>query len=166
MILRLSKCILLLGVSFYFTLVALNNLVDYNANYQFVRHILMMDTIFPNSPSLWRSFQSPAVHTLFYSFIIAGEAVIAILSWWGSINLLRALRATHAAFQKAKSAGIAALTLACILWLVGFLTIGGEWFLMWQSHGWNGQEEAFRMFTICSFVLIYLTMNEPEAAHS
>jgi hypothetical protein len=25
---------------------------------------------------------------------------------------------------------------------------GSEWFLMWQSKVWNGQEEAFRMFAI------------------
>ncbi|SFS14060.1 Predicted small integral membrane protein [Granulicella pectinivorans] len=162
MILRLSKCILLAGVSFFFTLVVFNNLADYNANYQFVRHILMMDTIFPNSPSLWRSLQSSTLHTLFYHSIIATEAVIALVSWWGTINLLRAIRATPAAFQQAKSVGTVALTLACSLWLVAFLTVGGEWFLMWQSHGWNGQEEAFRMFTICAFVLVYLTLSEPE----
>lgn len=163
MMLRLSKCVLLAGLAFFFSLVVVNNLMDYNANYQFVRHILMMDTIFANSPSLWRHIDSPALHTLFYVTIIVTEAVIAVLSWWGTVNLARHVR-TGVRFAEAKTVGIAALTLACSLWLVAFLTVGGEWFLMWQSHGWNGQEEAFRMFAICAFVLLYLTMREPETS--
>jgi predicted small integral membrane protein len=43
-----------------------------------------------------------------------------------------------------------------LLWLVAFLTIGGEWFLMWQSHIWNGQEEAFRNFAVVGLVLLIL----------
>jgi predicted small integral membrane protein len=161
MILRLSKSILLLGLAFFFTLVVFNNITDYEANHQFVRHILMMDTIFPNSPSLWRHIDNPAIHTVFYLTIILTEAVTGILCWWSGINLLRAVRSATA-FVQAKPLAIAALTLACSLWLVAFLTVGGEWFLMWESHGWNGQDAAFRMFTICAFVLLYLTAAEPE----
>jgi predicted small integral membrane protein len=38
-----------------------------------------------------------------------------------------------------------ALTLLLPMWLVAFLDVGGEWFLMLQWNTWNGQEEAFRM---------------------
>jgi predicted small integral membrane protein len=48
------------------------------------------------------------------------------------------------------------------MWLVAFLSVGAEWFLMWQSRTWNGQEAAFRMFAILGIVLIYLAMPEPE----
>jgi predicted small integral membrane protein len=47
---------------------------------------------------------------------------------------------------------------------VAFLTVGGEWFLMWQSHTWNGQDAAFRMFASLGIILIYLILPEPEAA--
>jgi predicted small integral membrane protein len=40
------------------------------------------------------------------------------------------------------------------MWLVAFLSVGGEWFLMWQSKTWNGQEAAFRMFTVIGIVLL------------
>jgi len=161
MMIRLSKCALMLGISLFFTLVVFNNIMDYEANHQFVRHILMMDTIFPNSPSLWRHIDNPAIHNLFYWTIILTEAAIAVLSWWGSVKLLRNVKSA-AAFAQSKTVGVAALTLACCLWLVPFLTIGGEWFLMWQSRVWNGQEEAFRMFVVCAFVLVYITLREPE----
>jgi predicted small integral membrane protein len=45
------------------------------------------------------------------------------------------------------------------MWLVAFLTVGAEWFLMWQSHIWNGQEAAFRMFTVVGIILLF-----PDAA--
>ena len=37
----------------------------------------------------------------------------------------------------------------------------GEWFLMWQSKMWNGQEEAFRMFAIVSVVFLVVVQCEP-----
>jgi len=57
--------------------------------------------------------------------------------------------------------GIAALTLACLLWFVAFLTVGGEWFLMWQSRTWNSQDAAFRMFASLGIILDYLSLPEP-----
>ena len=56
-----------------------------------------------------------------------------------------------------------ALTLGCMLWLVAFLTVGAEWFLMWQSATWNGQQAAFRMFVVLGLVLLYISMPEQEA---
>jgi predicted small integral membrane protein len=48
------------------------------------------------------------------------------------------------------------------MWLVAFLSIGAEWFLMWQSHTWNGQDAAFRMFAVVGIVLIVLLLPETE----
>lgn len=56
-------------------------------------------------------------------------------------------------FHRAKNVSIAALTLSLLMWLVAFLSIGAEWFLMWQSKTWNGQEAAFRMFTVVALIL-------------
>jgi predicted small integral membrane protein len=33
---------------------------------------------------------------------------------------------------------------------------------MWQSHTWNGQEEAFRMFAVVGIVLIIFLLPERE----
>jgi predicted small integral membrane protein len=38
---------------------------------------------------------------------------------------------------------------------------GSEWFLMWQSKMWNGQEEAFRMFAIVGVVFLVVVQREP-----
>ena len=74
----------------------------------------------------------------------------------------RALRGTATAFQGAKKWAIAGLTLSLLMWLVAFLSVGGEWFLMWQSKTWNGQEAAFRMFTVVGIVLLLLVQRDTE----
>jgi predicted small integral membrane protein len=46
-------------------------------------------------------------------------------------------------------------------WFIAFLCVGAEWFLMWQSKLWNGQDAAFRMFTIEGIILAILFIPEP-----
>lgn len=163
-ILRLSKISLLLAVALYYLIVAFNNLTDYNSNYQFVHHVLLMDSTFPGNHGMWRALPQSGLQTVFYWSIIAWESTTCLLCCVGSVQLLKALKAPAAVFQQAKSTGIAAVTLGSLLWFVAFLTVGGEWFLMWQSHTWNGQDAAFRMFASLGIILIYLTLPEPEAA--
>ena len=50
--------------------------------------------------------------------------------------------------------------LGFLVWFVGFLVIGGEWFAMWQSPTWNGQEAAFRF--VASILLVVLFVMQPE----
>ncbi len=164
MMVRLSKCALLLGVALFFSLIVFNNLTDYDSNYQFVRHTLSMDSTFPGNHGVWRALRQPRVHTAFYLCIICWEAATGVLCWWGLARLLGRLRAPAALFHQAKTVAISGLTLGCMLWLVAFVDIGGEWFLMWQSKTWNGQEAAFRMFVVLAVSLIYLTLPEDEPA--
>jgi predicted small integral membrane protein len=159
---RLSKCALLAAIAFFYTMVVFNNLTDYESNHQFVQHVLAMDTTFPGNHGMWRAIPSARVQTLFYISIITWEFITAALCWWALARLLRARTASATIFQSAKSLAIGALTFGCLMWFVAFLSVGAEWFLMWQSRTWNGQEAAFRMFAILGIVLIYLAMPEPE----
>ena len=111
---------------------------------------------------MWRALNQPAAHTIFYLSIIAWEFVTMILCWWGGLRLARALRGGAAAFHRAKTVSIIGLTLALLMWLVAFLTVGGEWFLMWQSKVWNGQEEAARMFLVIGIVLLLVALPDTE----
>jgi predicted small integral membrane protein len=163
MMLRISKTLLLFAVALFYTFVVFNNLTDYNSNFQFIRHVLMMDSTFPGNRGMWRALNQPAWHTVFYVTIITWETVTMILCWWGGLRLARALRGTAEKFYQAKRIGIAALTLSLLMWLVAFLSVGGEWFLMWQSKTWNGQDAAFRMFTVIGIVLLLLALPESDA---
>ncbi len=157
---RICKMLLLAALAFFFTLVAFNNLTDFDSNYQFVRHVLMMDSTFPGNHGMGRAIRAPWVHLACYLAIIAWEIVNAGLSWWGSVSLFRALRSPQPEFQQAKQVGVVALTFGMLQWFVAFLCIGAEWFLMWQSKLWNGQDAAFRMFAVEGLVLIILLLPE------
>ena len=161
-ILRGAKTSLIFAVALYYSLLVFNNLTDYNSNFQFVRHVLMMDSTLPSNAGMWRAWNSPALHTMFYLGIILWESATMILCWWGGVRLATNLRASAASFNRAKGVAIAALTLSLLMWLSAFLTIGGEWFMMWQSKTWNGQDPAFRMSTIIALVLLLVVLPDSE----
>ncbi len=162
MILRLSKVVLVFAVALYYSLVIFNNVSDYDSNYQFVRHVLMMDTAFPGNHGMWRAVNSTALHTAFYIAIIGWETLTMILCAWGGVRLARSLKRSAGEFHQAKRVAIAGLALGLAMWLVAFLRVGGEWFLMWQSKTWNGQEAAFRMFTVLGIVLLLVAQPDAE----
>ena len=142
---------MVLAFALYALLVAFNNLTDYNSNFTLVAHVLMMDTTFPGNQGLWR-----AIHHTVYGLIIGTEIMIAALCRLGGLRLYRSIQ-NPAAFNQAKGLAILGLTLGFLLWFTGFMTIGGEWFLMWQSETANGQQAAFRLVMIIAVILIYLT---------
>ncbi len=162
MIVRVSKLLLVAGIALNYSLVVFNNLTDFDSNYEFVKHVLSMDSTFPGNHGMWRAMPSPTFHLVFYLSIIAWECATTILLWWGAANLFRALRGSAAAFHRAKRVAVMALTLSMLMWLVAFLSVGAEWFLMWQSRTWNGQEAAFRMFVVVGVVLLLLLQPETE----
>jgi predicted small integral membrane protein len=161
-ILRLSKTLLVAAVALFYTLVVFNNLTDYGSNYAFMHHVLLMDSTCPGNHVMWRAIHPLWVHAAFYDAIIAWEAVTMLLLWAGSVELLRAVGRPGGAFQEAKTLAIGGLTVGLLTWFVAFLGVGGEWFLMWQSHTWNGQEAAFRMFVVVGMVFLLLVMPEAE----
>jgi predicted small integral membrane protein len=162
MTLRAVKLAMVFAVALYYTLLVFNNTTDFDANFQFVRHVLRMDSTFPGNHGMWHALNQPAWHTVFYLSIIAWEFATMILCWWGGLRLARALRGTAVMFAHAKRISIIGLTLALLMWLLAFLTVGGEWFLMWQSKMWNGQEVAVRMFTVIGIVLLLVALPDTE----
>jgi predicted small integral membrane protein len=162
MTLRLAKILLVAAVAFIYMLIVFNNMTDYDSNYQFVHHVLLMDTTFPGNHLMWRAIHPPRVQVVFYGGIIGWEAVTMVLTWIGVAQLLRAFRSSAAEFNLAKRFSILALTLGMLLWFVAFISVGGEWFLMWQSKLWNGQEAAFRMFAVIGIVFVLLVLPDAE----
>lgn len=74
----------------------------------------------------------------------------------------QALKGDNVAFRRAKKYAIAGLTLGFLVWQVGFMSVGGEWFGMWMSKEWNGVPDASRFFTTLLLVLIYVVMSNDD----
>lgn len=159
---RLTKVLLVASIAIFATLVAFGNVTDYETNFQFVGHVLLMDTLPSESKIRYRAINTSLVHHAAHWVIIATQATIAALCWIGAIRLAAAVRQPAAAFNKAKGISAAGLGLGILLWQLGFMIIGGEWFAMWQSAEWNGVPSAFRFVMIIGTTLIVLMMPDHE----
>lgn len=158
---RFSKTAVVVAIAFTVSLVVIGNLMDYRTNWNFITHVLSMDTTFPQSAIRYRAIASPILQALAYWSIIAFEFSTAVLCWVGVFSLLRAVGAPNPAFVRAKACAVAGLTLGFLTWQIGFMAIGGEWFGMWQSGLWNGVPSAFRFQMTLAAALIYISLPEP-----
>lgn len=159
---RLCKIALVAAVGFFLLLVVFNNLTDYRSNFGFVHHVLAMDTTFPGNAGMWRALTAEPIHHVFYATIIGWEAVSCGLAFAGAWKLWQARRAAAVEFNRAKSVAALGLTVSLLQWFVAFISVGGEWFLMWQSKIWNGQDAAFRMFACIGIVLVFLALEDRD----
>ena len=94
--------------------------------------------------------------------IIAAEAATGILCSIGAFRMLGAIRNGAASSNHAKNPAVIGLTLGSVIWLGGFMAIGGEWFGMWMSGQWNGVESVFRFAALILIVLLYVTIPDRE----
>jgi len=162
MMVRLSRILLLAAIALWLSLVAFGNLTDYGSNWPFVQHVLAMDTIFPGAGIHYRAITSPWLQRAAYALIIAMETLAALVCWIGVWRLWLSRAASSVVFHRAKRAGVLGLTLGVMLWLGGFIAIGGEWFGMWMSSQWNGIESAFRFVVVLLVALVLLGQREGE----
>ena len=154
-LIRLAKVAMIGSLAAYAFIVAYDNVVDYGSNYEFVRHVLSMDTTFRGNALMHRAITNDRVWRVAYALIIAMEGLTALLLAMGAAMLLGRLRAPAKVFNRSKVWAVAGLTVGFALWFVGFMVIAGEYFAMWQSKEWNGQEAAFRITTVILAVLIF-----------
>ena len=158
LIVRLAKVAVIAAVAAFALIVAYDNIVDYNSNYEFVRHVLSMDTTFPNNALMHRAIVDPRVWTAAYAAIIATEGLTGVLLLVGACTLLARLAAPAAVFNRAKAWAVAGLAVGFGLWFFGFLVVAGEYFAMWQSQTWDGREAAFRLSAIMLGALIFVSL--------
>ena len=159
-VLRLAKLVMVASLAGFAFMVTFDNVTDYATNYAFMQHVLSMDTTFEHNSLTYRAITAPWAWQLGYDAIIAAEGVTCALFTIGAVALARALYADAATFERAKRFTVIGATFAFLIWFTGFMVIGGEWFAMWQSKMWNGQEAAFRFYMTTLAVLLFV--NQPD----
>lgn len=160
--LRLAKIALVASLAAYALLVAYGNVVDYPSNYAFVRHVLSMDTTFPDTVLRSRAITDERLWHGAYLLIILTEAAIGLLLAWATVLMLARLGAPAASFERAKRLAYLGGALGVLLWFFGFMVVAGEYFAMWQSKDWNGQDAAVRIYLAFIGMLILLAVPERE----
>jgi len=153
---RLGLFIAVAGSGLMTFLIAFSNITDYATNFDFVKHVLSMDTIFENSTVKYRSITHDGFHHAAYLFIIALEALMAYFFISSAFHLFKQLKKEKEHFNAAKKNAYIGISLGLLLWFIGFTVVGGEWFSMWQSADWNGLDPADRITTF--FMLTYLAL--------
>ena len=164
LIARYAKIVMSLSLAAFLLLVTFDNLTDYDSNFQFVRHVMSMDTTFPGNALMYRSVTTPALWHLAYAIIIASQGAAGILFLVGAIRLFQARHAPGVVFNQAKTCAIAASALGFVIFFFMFMVVGGEWFSMWQSANWNAQDAAFRFYMAVLGVLIFVSLPDSDLA--
>ena len=121
-LIRLAKVAMIGSLAAYAFIVAYDNVVDYQSNYEFVRHVLSMDTTFPGNTLMHRAISNEYIWGLAYALIIAIEGLTAPLLMVGALVLLSRLRAPAEVFNRSK------------VWAVAGLTVR-LWPLVFRLHG-------------------------------
>ena len=157
---RVAKTISVAAIALMSLLIVIGNTTDYITNYQFVEHVMKMDTIFPGSHLYYRHINNTFVLNAGYILIITLQAIMACCCIKGSWLLFKNLRSDAVLFHESKNWAVAGITIGIITWFLGFEVMGGEWFAMWQSHSWNGLGAAERIVSFLVLVLILLHFKE------
>ena len=159
---RIAKIAMVASLALFAFVVTFDNITDYDTNFEFVRHVLSMDAISPGSTLLYRRVMSPALWNFAYWLIIIGEGITSLALGIAALALLRHLRSDGARFNRAKRFVFIGATLGFLVWFFGFMVVGGEWFQMWQSQKWNGQQGAFRFYLTILAVLIFVNQDDGD----
>ena len=162
LITRYAKIIMSLVLASFCLLVAFDNITDYGTNYLFVQHVMSMDTTFHGNALMYRSITNPVLWQIAYAIIIAAEGITGILFLAGAVRLFQARNAPAPVFNQAKAFTIGSCLLAFLVWYFGFMVVAGEWFAMWQSQTWNGQDAAFCFYMAVLGVLIFVNMPDGD----
>ncbi len=104
-IIRLAKIVMVASLAAFAFIVTYDNIVDYDSNYEFVRHVLSMDTTFPGNALMDRAITDPRIWEAAYAVIIAAEGLTSLLLTIGAVTLLTRLRATRRRLQSRQSLG-------------------------------------------------------------
>lgn len=158
--LRIIKIIFSACITLYCFMICLNNLVDYQTNFQFVKSILVMDDLFSGDTHKWRSVNNPALQHFLFIVIVVWEGLMAIFTGIGTFHLIRYYRADSITFNRAKKYTIIGLTLGVCLWFVVFTIAAGEWFLLWQSKYTSTQVTGFLLCCIFLLFLLFVSKND------
>lgn len=148
------------SVGLYMLMTCFNNLADYDSNFEFIKMVSGMEDVYSKAKNGWRSVHNEVLHHSLYIFIIACEFTIAILILSGVYKMTRKIKSGKEEFNQSKKLLSTGLSFGVLLWFGIFITIGGEWFLMWQSKIWNGQYTAFILTIIFLAFLVHLNQHD------
>lgn len=150
---RLAVSLLVLMLATYYLVVAFDNITNPASNWAFVKGVMTLDGVAPDSGFAWRAIDNTAVQVAAYVSIIIGETLAGAALAIGAVKGVRR-RAEAPAWARSQRVSIAGLTVALAVFLLGFIVIGGNWWVMYLNTKWNGLTPAFQNSALALFALV------------
>lgn len=157
---RWEKIILLLSSALSLSIVFADNILAYDINFEYIQHIMSMDTTLKHPKLYWRAVHNPILYHACFILIILFEGVSSLLLWIGAYHLIMKIHASPSDFQSAKSWSLLGLLLALILYSFIFFTIASQWFASWQSALWNAKNASLPFIILLGLNYLILVKNE------
>ncbi|MCP1443535.1 putative small integral membrane protein [Pseudomonas sp. GGS8] len=157
-IIRISKIVLMAYISFFGLLVMYSNFTDYATNYEYVAHVLSMDTTHNNERTSYRAITSPMLHHRIYWLIITLEVTYTVYCLVGTYHLYKKLNASAREFHEAKKFSIIGLLIGLFIYYVCLQVVGVEWFDMDKSQTWNAKDWARHIVDFMLPLLMYIAL--------
>ena len=146
----------------YYLIVGVTNCLDTDTNRRGVAAVLSMEGTIHHPAVDWHAISNGTVVWVVYVLIVAWELLIAVVLLSAAVAWLRVLAGRPVRDTAVRLASMG-WTMAVLLFLGGFLTIGGEWFRMWANQEVNAAPAALQNFLVAGVGLILVHLPEPSA---
>ncbi len=167
---RVTASVFVLMVAAYYLMVAFDNITNPTnpnaSNWPFVQGVLSGDGVPVDSGFGYRFIDAQWFQVIAYLGIMAGESLTGIfLVIAGILGLRRSGSCPR--WGGAQKWTFAGGTLGLAVFFLGFMAIGGNWFIMYLNSKWNGLQPAFQnsVMTVFMLVLVSVVLVGSHLAH-
>lgn len=143
----------------YYLIVAVTNCLDTDTNRRGVAAVLSMDQTIHHPAVDWHAITNGTAVWIIYALIVIWEFLTAVVLLSAAVAWLRVLAGRPVRDYAVRLASFG-WTMAVLLFLGGFLTIGGEWFRMWANQEVNATPAALQNFLVAGVGLILVHLPE------
>jgi predicted small integral membrane protein len=157
---RVITSLLILMVAAYYLVVGFDNItnpINPNAsNWPFVKGVLSGDGVPAESGFEWRFIDATWFQAASYIAVMVLETLTGILLLIAGILGLRA-SASSGRWNNAQKLTFLGGFLGLAVFFLGFMVVGGNWFIMYLNSKWNGLEPAFQN-SVMTITMLILTV--------
>ena len=159
---RLVPVVLVLFPALWGIFSLLNNVSGFAGTAEYaVKPMLAMTDTYGIPAQTWRAITAEGAAPIALILITATETLAGVLGFVSFFAMAKNLRAPAQSFNRAKVPGIFACLAAVAVWGLGFMVVGGDWFLSWPGEqGIMGQLGGMIYTLPAMFALIFLVRED------
>ncbi|MFI5776385.1 DUF2165 domain-containing protein [Nocardia sp. NPDC051570] len=161
---RMAVTVLATITGLYYLIVGITNCTDTDTNRRGVTAVLSMRQTIHHPSIDWHAITNGTVVWIAYIIVVIWELLTALVLLSAAVAWIRTLFGRPAEALATRLATLGWI-MAILLFLGGFLTIGGEWFRMWANKEVNASSAALQNFLIASVGLILMYLPD-RASHT